>query len=1463
MQKTAKNKKSPFSSCLTFVFSFLFYVLGTSSASSQAVALWKTVLLGGGESFHATAHGACIAQRDSFNPNAPLGGTSFPKFNHADCHWCATQQGCEEASNTILDGTVALDCYVDGELASLTEYVLVPPGYCMPVNQVMPSPPLPPCNTTCEQQQNGNVMSYCLPNHTASNPVVIASGAKIESVTDFSTQDGLLKIQRFYSSMIIPHDASRLPYLPNNTGFGRGWVNNAKWNLVLPDLFEYDPYIILQTPDAVIYKLELLADGSFAPDDSYNITGTHMSGRLISPTNYTGSKDDNEAILKNGGEIEITDQHGRKITFELYAEDIAYEDEDEYLNGRVTEIVIPSGYTQDYAYDNAGNLTSISDSFNRSISFEWVMSTNIGSSEDYNVISKITLPNGNMIDYDYADVSNVPLTSRIAVVIATQRLEKVTTSTADGTVLDSTTYHYENADFPYSLTGITDHQGVRVGSYTYNDRGRVTSSGHSNGDSNYQFSYEFPDYDKQITTVTNPLGKQTAYHFEQNYHNGALLLTNIEGNATAHCPATTAELEWEYDYSTSKFWLERKTDAAGRTTEFERDIKHRPTRIVQGSGDDESVTEVEWSDVNSKPTQIRTEQLTTDYGYTDAGALIQITQTDTTSHNKPYSTNGLSRSWQFSYNAQGRVTSIDGPASGTNDLVVYTYDSAGNVQTITDEVGLVTTVHATNALGQVTSVSDPNGVVTNMTYDSLGRLTQVSVDPSDLNAVYSVTYDSLGQVIKITEPNGNYYDYDYSASRRLLSVTDANGAKINYSYDLMGNITKMAINESNGNLQYELNYLYDELGRLLKSIGVSNREWAYAYNNADEVTQVTDPRGESWTYAYDSLGRLVTSQSPMAETVTRSYDEDHNLTAYEDPRNIVTEFVHNGFGEVIQEYSPDTGSMVYVRNVQGWITEKTDGRGKVTQYTYDNAGRLRKILFPTDSSQNITLNYDQNNRGAGEGRLTRVVDQLGKTIFYYDALGRITRELRVINGTKYNLYYSYDASGNIDTITYPSGRQVAYIRDAQGLVTETRSRASSNDAWQVIIQSARYLPFGPRTYMEYGNGLIERRSYDQNYNLTNLEVSSNNIVDDKLNLNFTYGDGLNITEVDDQLSGARSCTYSYDGSNRLVNYSGLGGDISYSYDGSGNRLSRHVAGETAVSSSFESGTNRLSSLSDGRSFAYDGSGNMVQDTSSAQDVSYSYNDAGRLSTVSIDGVVTGSYIYNAWNQLIQKTAMGSTTHYIHDLDGNVLAEIDSSGQTQTEYIWMEYRSTKTASQATGATVPLAMISDIDTVTPKLSYIHTDHQNKQIILTDENRGTVRQVVSTPFGVLASTSGDVGLNTKAGFAGQWTMPEAGESGLAYNWHRHYDPSLGRYTQPDPLGLIDGPSRYAYAGNNPVRYEDPRGERKITSTYVLHVAYGIGMNPCGNYFLGVAASFPPTTYIMPFSFIVPAVLNATGAL
>ena len=38
------------------------------------------------------------------------------------------------------------------------------------------------------------------------------------------------------------------------------------------------------------------------------------------------------------------------------------------------------------------------------------------------------------------------------------------------------------------------------------------------------------------------------------------------------------------------------------------------------------------------------------------------------------------------------------------------------------------------------------------------------------------------------------------------------------------------------------------------------------------------------------------------------------------------------------------------------------------------------------------------------------------------------------------------------------------------------------------------------------------------------------------------------------------------------------------------------------------------------------------------------------------------------------------------------------------------------------------------------------------------------------------------------------------------RFYDPNTGRFTQPDPSGQEQNP--YAYAGNNPITYNDPSG-------------------------------------------------------
>uniref|UniRef100_UPI000A9BB944 RHS repeat-associated core domain-containing protein n=1 Tax=Pantoea sp. A4 TaxID=1225184 RepID=UPI000A9BB944 len=55
-----------------------------------------------------------------------------------------------------------------------------------------------------------------------------------------------------------------------------------------------------------------------------------------------------------------------------------------------------------------------------------------------------------------------------------------------------------------------------------------------------------------------------------------------------------------------------------------------------------------------------------------------------------------------------------------------------------------------------------------------------------------------------------------------------------------------------------------------------------------------------------------------------------------------------------------------------------------------------------------------------------------------------------------------------------------------------------------------------------------------------------------------------------------------------------------------------------------------------------------------------------------------------------------------------------------------------------------------------------------------------------------------------AGQY---EDRETGLHYNLFRYYDPQVGRFTTPDPIGVLGGTNLYQYAPN-PNGWVDPLG-------------------------------------------------------
>lgn len=117
-------------------------------------------------------------------------------------------------------------------------------------------------------------------------------------------------------------------------------------------------------------------------------------------------------------------------------------------------------------------------------------------------------------------------------------------------------------------------------------------------------------------------------------------------------------------------------------------------------------------------------------------------------------------------------------------------------------------------------------------------------------------------------------------------------------------------------------------------------------------------------------------------------------------------------------------------------------------------------------------------------------------------------------------------------------------------------------------------------------------------------------------------------------------------------------------------------------------------------------------------------------------------------------------------------------------------------------IPLAVVADVST-SPQTLYIHADHLDRPVRMSDGSKALVWDAVYRPFGAVETLTGSAVLDAR--FPGQWFQLE---TGLHYNWHRHYDPTTGRYLQPDPLGFVDGASVYAYAANAPATKVDSKG-------------------------------------------------------
>jgi RHS repeat-associated protein len=245
---------------------------------------------------------------------------------------------------------------------------------------------------------------------------------------------------------------------------------------------------------------------------------------------------------------------------------------------------------------------------------------------------------------------------------------------------------------------------------------------------------------------------------------------------------------------------------------------------------------------------------------------------------------------------------------------------------------------------------------------------------------------------------------------------------------------------------------------------------------------------------------------------------------------------------------------------------------------------------------------------------------------------------------------------------------------------------------------------------------------------------------------------------------------------------------------------------------YPSTSNRVVQITRGaqtvRQMTYHAAGNLLTDGGNA----YTYNNRNRMASATI-GAIVWNYTYNGKEQLAirAKVSPAATTHFIHDLWGNVLAETNGTAAgTTREYIWLPEVEIAPADGARSQVDrPIAVVNAVSTATPATWYVSVDHLNRPIKMTDAVKTSVWDAVWQPWGGVHSITGTASLDAR--LPGQWFQAE---TGLHYNWHRQYDPTVGRYTQPDPLGFVDGPSVYGYVGGLPQQSADFDGLARKTT-------------------------------------------------
>ena len=535
-------------------------------------------------------------------------------------------------------------------------------------------------------------------------------------------------------------------------------------------------------------------------------------------------------------------------------------------------------------------------------------------------------------------------------------------------------------------------------------------------------------------------------------------------------------------------------------------------------------------------------------------------------------------------------------SDGLGNISTYDIDPRNGNTLVIHRPGNSSTTFAYKASGQVSSVTDELGRVTEYEYDDFGRTTRITfAKGTNDEGTQRFEYDDAGNQILFVDEEGNPTEFEYDELNRLTLTRDAERNETKFIYDRAGNL-KETIDARDNRTVNE----YDSRNRLVRSTDANSQDTIFEYDTGGNLKAVTDPLGNETRKFYDARNRLVETIDPEGGVTRFRYDPDDNLVSLTDPEENETVFFYDARNRLIREIDPLGVATTYDYDGTDNLVRKVDRNRRVTVYEYDPLNRLVAEYWfsgEEDDTEDNTISYDYDDAG---NLLVTKDDNDSTLTFSYDERNRVktVSNTGTIGAPEVVIEYTYDRVGNVLSVTDDAngGTTTGYTYDALSrLMTLTQAGARTSEKLVDFV----YNELGQfSTIDRYSDlrrtHLVARSKYDYDHlnRLIDLQHGTDADVRAFAYYEYEFDDSSRITKITD-IDGVTD--YSYDDRSQLTGADRAEGDVrgdeSYDYDANGNRVASHLHG-----AAYETGAGNRLEFDGTYRYRYDAEGNMIRRT---------------------------------------------------------------------------------------------------------------------------------------------------------------------------------------------------------------------------------------------------------------------------